>query len=741
MPFAEAVQADHDLQKPAESVSEKDAGANDAAPVLGKLFSALGTDGENESHPRMLAGPVMRHRAHGEMRAQVMRQAQQGLGNHRMQRLLQPQATGRSGKEAAADRETIPTDSPGHALDHGTREFMEPRFGADFSDVRVHTDSRAAQSADTLAANAYTKGRDIYFGAGKYAPRSREGQHLLAHELTHTVQQGEANVARSQTESLRLSTPGEPLEREAEQIASRITSDSASLSSGGSISVADWESAARPAATVALTPAHGRLIQRDPNDSNVPIGPPTLDQQYNAAVKSGRQTGNWQDAAELLNGFNHEDIQNRLAQLTSDEVGYLHLGALDNPRVGPQSQVAQMTAPGVPRASTAPPNASQGPTAAPPTPASAASPVPAPAGTEKPVSEMTNTEKLSRAIDFAREARDPALQAQLAALKTPQAIFAMVAFAALFVGAQFTPVGWVADALALTALTLTVVFTGALVFQVFGDLGKFIGAINATTEPELKEAGEALAEAVATGGVALVMGLLTHAAREVPPGRTPFNALPVEGFKDAVTSDGEIVRVPVDTPEPAPANMSSEVPATPEAPQSTPQPSSSGRIISESRVGTKTVIKSEVGLPPGRRLGTERLLPRGVEVGRPGWERAHSQGQITGAESGEGILFAPEEVNQNLQRLGVEQFVSDLNLQKAADTTIFLTTETEAHPGTLALRSITYRVEASRGPVRQTILFEAEITVGFEVENPKIEISADQVTDETPFLKETPPRQ
>jgi hypothetical protein len=655
-------------------------------------------------------------------------------------RPLQRQAAKAGGEKGAADADVIPTDSAAQPLDHETRGFMEARFGSDFSDVRVHTDSRAAQSADMLSAEAYTTGRDIYFAAGKYAPASQEGQHLLAHELTHTVQQGESNFALTQMESVRLSVPGEPLEREADQIASRITGERGSASSGDAISVVGRADAPGPATTVALASVNG-FIQRDPNDSNVPIGPPTLDQQYNAALQSGRQTGNWQDAAELLNGFNNEDIQNRLAQLTSDEVGYLHLGALDNPRVGPQSQVAQMTSPGTPRASTAPPNSSQEPTAAPSTPASSATPVTAPAGAEKPVSEMTNTEKLSRAIDFAREARDPALQAQLEALKTPQAIFAMVAFAAIFVGAQFTPVGWVADALALTALTLTVVFTGALVFQVFGDLGKFIGAINATTEAELKEAGEALADAVATGGVALVMGLLTHAAREVPPGRTPFNAPPVEGFKDAVTSDGEIVRVPADTPEPAPANMASEVPATPEAPQSTPQQSSSGRIISESRVGTKTVIKSEVGLPPGRRLGTERLLPRGVEVGRPGWERAHSQGQITGAESGEGILFAPEEVNQNLQRLGVEQFVSDLNLQKAADTTIFLTTETEAHPDTLALRSITYRVEASRGPVRQTILFEAEITVGFEVDNPKIGISADQVTDETPFLRETPPRQ
>ena len=149
-----------------------------------------------------------------------------------------------------------------------------------------------------------------------------------------------------------------------------------------------------------------------------------------------------------------------------------------------------------------PPTASQAP-AAPP----AAKSVPVVDSAEKPVAEMTKFEKLSRAIDFAREARNGALRTQLDALKTKQSIFTMIAFAVLFIGAQFTPVGWVADAFAAALLTLTVVFAGAFVIQVFANLGKFIGAINATTDDELKESGEALADAVATGGVALVLGV------------------------------------------------------------------------------------------------------------------------------------------------------------------------------------------------------------------------------------------
>jgi pyrrolidone-carboxylate peptidase len=80
--------------------------------------------------------------------------------------------------------------SPGVPLDAATRAFMEPRFGHDFSSVRVHTNERAAQSAEAVNARAYTVGRDIVFGRGAYAPQSHAGRALMAHELTHTVQQG-----------------------------------------------------------------------------------------------------------------------------------------------------------------------------------------------------------------------------------------------------------------------------------------------------------------------------------------------------------------------------------------------------------------------------------------------------------------------------------------------------------------------------------------------------------------------
>lgn len=83
--------------------------------------------------------------------------------------------------------------SPGQPLDTQTRAFVEPRFGFDFSQVRIHTDGEAAQSARDVNAHAYTVGRDVVFAAGRFAPGTPQGQRLLAHELTHVVQQGHSN--------------------------------------------------------------------------------------------------------------------------------------------------------------------------------------------------------------------------------------------------------------------------------------------------------------------------------------------------------------------------------------------------------------------------------------------------------------------------------------------------------------------------------------------------------------------
>jgi len=87
--------------------------------------------------------------------------------------------------------------SSGQPLNTGTRAFMEPRFGHDFSQVRVHTDAKAAESARAVNALAYTVGRNVVFGEGQYAPETSEGRRLMAHELTHVVQQDQPFAAFS----------------------------------------------------------------------------------------------------------------------------------------------------------------------------------------------------------------------------------------------------------------------------------------------------------------------------------------------------------------------------------------------------------------------------------------------------------------------------------------------------------------------------------------------------------------
>lgn len=77
----------------------------------------------------------------------------------------------------------------GQPLSKSTRAFFEPRFGRDFSQVRLHTDAKAADAAKSINAKAFTTGKNVFFGAGQYSPGTSKGKRLLAHELTHVVQQ------------------------------------------------------------------------------------------------------------------------------------------------------------------------------------------------------------------------------------------------------------------------------------------------------------------------------------------------------------------------------------------------------------------------------------------------------------------------------------------------------------------------------------------------------------------------
>jgi hypothetical protein len=156
-------------------------------------------------------------------------------GNHFVQRLLNPQHAASSSTDTLQRRSDAPSSSleappqvyqalrsPGLPLDPSSRDFFASSFaGHDFTDVRVHTDAEAAQSAASVDALAYTVGTDVFFAAGQYTPETSAGQQLLAHELTHVVQQGEGRGGGI-SEKLEVGEAGDEYEQEADRVAAQV---------------------------------------------------------------------------------------------------------------------------------------------------------------------------------------------------------------------------------------------------------------------------------------------------------------------------------------------------------------------------------------------------------------------------------------------------------------------------------------------------------------------------------------
>ena len=144
---------------------------------------------------------------------------QQSVGNQAVQRLITESAP-----EAEEAVQSHAAHTGGEPLPQDVRESMEARFGEDFIDVRVHADEEAATAASALDARAYTIGRDVYFARGMYAPKDPEGQRLLAHELTHVVQQESTTRSGDSRVSLARSQSDDAAEVEAEALASQVVS-------------------------------------------------------------------------------------------------------------------------------------------------------------------------------------------------------------------------------------------------------------------------------------------------------------------------------------------------------------------------------------------------------------------------------------------------------------------------------------------------------------------------------------
>jgi hypothetical protein len=157
--------------------------------------------------------------------------------------------------------------SPGQSLDPEARALLEPRFGHDFSRVRVHIDARAAESARAVDALAYTVGRDVVFGSGQYSPGTGEGRRLLAHELTHVVQQrGTAGLVPG---DLRID-PSMAGEAEAEAAAHAVGGTGVAVSAGQAAAIQRTKERRSPGETTdaGAGPAAEPTASEAPSDSD-----------------------------------------------------------------------------------------------------------------------------------------------------------------------------------------------------------------------------------------------------------------------------------------------------------------------------------------------------------------------------------------------------------------------------------------------------------------------------------------
>jgi len=141
-------------------------------------------------------------------------------GNRFVQRLLAQRAEANGGSAVAPGVEQAIQRSLGRGqpLESGVRTRMESAFGADFSGVQVHTNAEADALNRALSARAFTTGKDIFFGQGEYNPQSAAGREILAHELTHVLQQGGSTLQSKLT----VSQPEDPCEEEADRFARAV---------------------------------------------------------------------------------------------------------------------------------------------------------------------------------------------------------------------------------------------------------------------------------------------------------------------------------------------------------------------------------------------------------------------------------------------------------------------------------------------------------------------------------------
>jgi len=153
---------------------------------------------------------------------------QKQVGNRAVQRLVQRSGDGSFELDDDTASRINRERGSGQALDSGVQRQMGSAFGADFSGVQVHNTQESAVLNQNLSAQAFTTGSDIFFGEGQYQPQSSGGQELIAHELTHVVQQGSGSVGSSS--GMTVNAPGDSFEQEADSTAKAALSPASQTS-------------------------------------------------------------------------------------------------------------------------------------------------------------------------------------------------------------------------------------------------------------------------------------------------------------------------------------------------------------------------------------------------------------------------------------------------------------------------------------------------------------------------------
>jgi hypothetical protein len=161
-----------------------------------KVVGSLAVDVPIQRHVAFLENTRNGSQGNGAGAVRMVNELQQRYGNGYVQRVVRRVRDGENGDagpEAVADglEHVIAGEKgSGEPIESGTRIQMEALFGEDFGDVNVHADARADGLARALQAKAFTTGKDVFFKEGEYDPAGTDGQRLIAHELTHVVQQG-----------------------------------------------------------------------------------------------------------------------------------------------------------------------------------------------------------------------------------------------------------------------------------------------------------------------------------------------------------------------------------------------------------------------------------------------------------------------------------------------------------------------------------------------------------------------